>query len=380
MLDPLRSFALASLSLFAVACKAPPGAATVPWAEAPPAPGPTAHGYEHDPAFLRREILRRWDARIADATTRALLEARLTLDDVMPIPYLGLDAEPAPGGMRVTAVYGGTGADAAGLKQGDLLLSIGGEVTDRPQALAHAIRSREPGTKVELRVVRDGATNALDCTVGRRPEEDEDEEEQFPDLPRERTADSGPFAARFDGLAIDAPPAEFDAVLGGHGEPPRWRVAGDGDTRVLRQTSTDRTGIHYPMAIAREFFGGDVKASARMRYVDGKIDRAGGVVLRYRDPGNYYVARVNAAEGDLRIFRVVNGLRRTIGVVKAPSDDGAWHTLEFRAEGSTLTATLDGVHTTVAHDSFYLKGRAGLWTKSDSVTEFDDVTFTPIAK
>ena len=66
------------------------------------------------------------------------------------------------------------------------------------------------------------------------------------------------------------------------------------------------------------------------------------------------------------------------GVVKAPTDDGEWHTLEFRAEGSKLTATLDGKYTATAWDSFFMKGRAGLWTKSDSITEFDAVSFVPV--
>lgn len=392
----IRSFSLLSIALVA-GCEAPQRATAAPPSGANQlviasplttntntntlaAGVPQQHGYEHDPAFLRREILRRQDQRILEATTRAMLEARLVLDDVMPIPYLGLDAEPAPGGMRVTAVYGGTGAHDAGLLVGDLLLSIGGEMTNAPPALAHAIRSRQPGANVELRIVRSGAEKVLSCTVGRRPEEDEDEEEQFPDLPRASATNTGPFAARFDELATDAASPQFDSVLGGHGAPPRWIVAADGDRRALRQASTDRTGIHYPMALAKDFFGGDVKATARMRYVAGDVDRAGGLVLRYHDAGNYYVARVNAAEGDLRIFRVVNGLRRTIGLVKATSADGEWHTLEFSAAGSTLTATLDGAHAAVAHDSYFLKGRAGLWTKSDSVTDFADVTFTPIVK
>jgi hypothetical protein len=32
-----------------------------------------------------------------------------------------------------------------------------------------------------------------------------------------------------------------------------------------------------------------------------------------------------------------------------------------------------------AFDSYFLRGRVGLWTKSDSQTEFDDLSFEPIA-
>lgn len=360
----------------------PANRAAAPVSTQEPTATPTATGYEQDPALLRREILKRLDARIDEAATRAHLDARLSLDEAMPIPYLGVDADPTPGGMRVTAVYGATGAESAGIRTADVITAIDGETTDRPAAFAHAIRSRRPGQRLRVEILRDGKAMALDCPLGRRPEEDEDEDEQFPDLPQHITADTGPFRCAFDDLATGPAAGTFDSVLGGHGADPRWIVTGDANGRWLQQACDDPTGLHFPMAIVREFFGSDVAASARMRYAGGKLDRAGGIVLRYRDPGNYYVARVNAAEGDLRIFRVANGIRRTLpgGIVKAPTDDGEWHRLEFRVEGSQLTATLDGRFTATAYDSFFLKGRAGLWTKSDSITDFDDVVFEPITR
>lgn len=385
----LFSFAPLAAGVALAACHGAPGvridaapSASPPAANVQDPQVPPAHGYEQDPAYLRREILKRLDAHIDEAATRAHLEARLSLDEAMPIPYLGVDAEPANGGMQLTAVYGATGAEAAGLKVGDVLWSIDGERTDGRPALAHAIRSKRAGTMLHIELRRDGAPRSVDCLLSQRPEEDEDEAEQFPDLPQHITAITGPFASDFERDDAAGDVAGFDLVLGGHGAPSHWVVGGDAGARCLRQASEDRTGIHFPMAIAHEFFGDDVAATARMRYVGGKVDRAGGIVLRYRDPGNYYVARVNAAEGDLRIFRVANGIRRTLpgGIVKAPTDDGAWHTLEFRIQGSVLTATLDGAHTATAYDSYFLKGRAGLWTKSDSLTEFDDVAFVPIAK
>jgi len=342
----------------------------------------TPAAFAGDPALLRRELLRRFDQRIDAMAAQLHVEARLVIDEVSPIPYLGLDAAPVPGGMRVTAVYGGTGAKDAGLRIGDVLLRIGDEKVDSHATLAHAIRHRMPGSELALAVIRDGKELELRGKLGKRPEEDEDEAEQFPDLPGAKLVDSeSPFTADFERDAPGETPAAFVSALGGHGAPPRWIVAADDAGRCLRQASADRAGIHFPLALARGFEAHDVVGKVRLRYVAGEVDRAGGVVLRYRDPGNYYVARVNAAEGDLRIFRVANGIRRTLpgGIVMGATDDGAWHTLEFRAEGSVLTATLDGKHTAVAYDSGFLQGGAGLWTKSDSITEFDDVEFTPLA-
>jgi hypothetical protein len=133
--------------------------------------------------------------------------------------------------------------------------------------------------------------------------------------------------------------------------------------------------VRFPMLIARDWTANDVVARVRFRYAGGEIDRAGGIVLRFRDPGNYLVARANAAEGDLRIFRVVNGDRRTLpgAIAKGATDDDQWHTLEFRAEGSQLTAILDGTFKATACDTFFTGGRVVLWTKYDIKTEFDDL-------
>ena len=343
-------------------------------AQAPPAAARPA-----DPAAVRRDLLRRLDAQIDAAATKAHLDARIALDEALPVPYLGIDAEPGPGGMTVTAVYGMSGAKAAGIRVGDLLQAVAGQPVADRAAMALAIRGAPVGSKVELAVQREGKAMSVPCTLGRRPEEDEDEEEQFPDLPGLPPPSREPFALELAQLAPGSPPPHCRSALGGHGRPGHWMVALDGPQRVLRQDEADPTGIRFPLLLAEGFDAADVVASVRLRYVAGEIDKAGGIVLRYRDPGNYYVARVNAAEGDLRIFRVCNGQRRTLpgGIAKGATDDGAWHTLEFRIEGSRLSATLDGKVTATAWDSFFLRGGAGLWTKSDSITEFAAVKFEP---
>ena len=65
--------------------------------------------------------------------------------------------------------------------------------------------------------------------------------------------------------------------------------------------------------------------------------------------------------------------------MKCPTDDDRWHTLEFSARGTQLVATVDGTATTTAVDSYFLNGRVGLWTKSDSTTDFAEVRFEPVA-
>jgi hypothetical protein len=361
--------------LWIVSCRSQLSPTTA--AEAPPTVALAAGA---DPALLRRDLLRQMDARIDAASAQAHLEARWIMDQVIPIPYLGIDSEPAAGGMLVKAVYAMTGAEAAGMKKGDLLVTLDGAKTESKRDLAKAIRARRVGDTLEARIVRDGREQHLACTLRARPEEDEDEEEQFPDLPPRAPPSSQAVSFDFEHDELGAMPAEFTGALGGHGRMGRWIVTKSGEGRVLRQDDDDPTGIRFPIALMNGFDGKNVAARVRFRYAGGKVDKAGGLVLHYVDPGNYLVARANAAEGDLRIFRVLNGLRTTLpdGIGKGATDDEAWHTLEFRAEGAKLTAILDGKVTVTAYDTCFLRGGVGLWTKSDSLTEFDDLKFTPL--
>ena len=86
-----------------------------------------------DPALVRRDLLQKMDARIDAAAARAHLEARLTLDEAMPLPYLGIDSDVVDGKIRIIAVYGLTGAKRAGIKVGDLLLAFDGEAVTKPE-------------------------------------------------------------------------------------------------------------------------------------------------------------------------------------------------------------------------------------------------------
>ena len=94
-------------------------------------------------------------------------------------------------------------------------------------------------------------------------------------------------------------------------------------------------------------------------------------------PGKSSATNVSSNAGALALTNQrVLGTLASVPKQAGRAVDHAWNS----DNGSMVTATLDGAHTAVAHDSYFLKGRAGLWTKSDSVTDFDDVTFTPNVK
>jgi len=55
---------------------------------------------------------------------------------------------------------------------------------------------------------------------------------------------------------------------------------------------------------------------------------------------------------------------------------GQWHTLRVDFSGNHFTVTFDGSKAIEwDDDTFRNAGKVGVWTKADSVTEFDDFTY-----
>jgi hypothetical protein len=142
--------------------------------------------------------------------------------------------------------------------------------------------------------------------------------------------------------------------------------------KVLAEISRDRTDTRFPLAMLDGVTARDVALSVRFRPMDGRVDQAAGLVLRWRDARNYYVARANALEDNVRLYRVVDGRRvQFAGAdVRVPRD--RWQTLGLRVEGERFEVLLEErVLFTATDRTFAEAGRVGLWTKADSLTHFD---------
>jgi hypothetical protein len=156
----------------------------------------------------------------------------------------------------------------------------------------------------------------------------------------------------------------------------RWVVLEDPSApagpKVVAETSRDRTSDRFPLAILDGFEARDVAISVRFRPVSGTVDQAAGLVVRLRDSRNYYVARANALEDNVRLYRVVDGRRTQFAGVDVAVPRDRWQTLGLRAEGDRIEVSLDGRTLFSATDrAFGEAGRVGLWTKADSLTHFD---------
>jgi hypothetical protein len=186
----------------------------------------------------------------------------------------------------------------------------------------------------------------------------------------------------FENDTVKKPPVDFEFGLAGEGGPGLWQIVDDRTAaggKALAQLSTNPAANRFLVAIYNRsvFANGDV--TTRCKPVSGKTDQACGVIVRAMDPRNYYIARANALEDNVRFYRVRNGERQQLATddnVKVAS--GQWHTLALHVAGDRYTVVFNGktlytITDTTTGEPRPAEGRAGLWVKSDSVTHFDRI-------
>ena len=172
------------------------------------------------------------------------------------------------------------------------------------------------------------------------------------------------------------------------GGAPRWEVvradSAPHPPLVLAQLSRDPTAGRFPLAIwdRATFRNGEV--SVAFKAVDGNIDRAAGIVWRYQDPNNYYIVRANALENNIVLYKVEAGVRLSIAPKGLPSRSygvkravpaGRWNTLRVVFNDTLFTVFLNDDRLFEVEDQTLNEaGKAGLWTKADSLTYFADFT------
>ncbi len=74
-----------------------------------------------------------------------------------------------PHGVEITSVSPGLAADVAGLKAGDVIVSIGGVPAETLDVVRQAIRNTLPGKEIDVTIARGGERLTLRATVGSKP-------------------------------------------------------------------------------------------------------------------------------------------------------------------------------------------------------------------
>lgn len=190
--------------------------------------------------------------------------------------------------------------------------------------------------------------------------------------------------ADFSQDAIEQAPKGFEfGHTAGVGKPGQWIVQADGSNKVLAQTDADSTRSRFPVAVLSDVSAADVDLSVRFKPISGRVDQAAGLVWRYQNQDNYYIVRANALEDNVVLYKVEGGRRtdlplkgegRTYGK-KSDVPAGQWSTLRVVANGPLFEVYLNGTKLYEVEDrTFSQAGKVGVWTKADSVTQFDDLT------
>ena len=179
----------------------------------------------------------------------------------------------------------------------------------------------------------------------------------------------------FEKDEVDQPPAGFEFTATGKSTQGKWIVRKDGDKKILAQVDTDKTRNRFAMAVVKESSFKDLALSVKGRPMSGEVDQAVGLVWRYKDQDNYYIARSNVLESNVRLYKVVGGTRTQLaGKDEVKLKAGEWHALAIEHRGAAIKVLLNGEKLFEAEDkTFADAGKIGLWIKADAVTDFDDL-------
>ena len=187
----------------------------------------------------------------------------------------------------------------------------------------------------------------------------------------------------FDDMKAGVPPPGWTATQTGSGSA-KWSVEKDDSApskpNVLKQSGQ----ATFPVCFKNDTNLKDGFVEAKFKPVAGKGDQAGGVIWRVRDSNDYYIARANALEGNVVVYKTANGKRSSLDIagrkggygVKETVASGQWHTLRVEFAGNHFKLIFDGKHLFDVEDTTFTEaGKVGVWTKADSVTLFDDFSY-----
>ena len=179
----------------------------------------------------------------------------------------------------------------------------------------------------------------------------------------------------FDGYACGAAPQGWTCGVTGKGAP-KWAVETDRSApsapNVLRQSASGT----FPWCVKQGVSLADGFVEVKFKLENGKEDQAGGIIWRWQDGDNYYVARANALENNVSLYYTADGKRNPLKYVNAPVPANVWHALRVEFSGARIKVLLDGEPYVEQEDSHIRgPGAVGVWTKADSVTAFDDFSY-----
>ncbi len=132
---------------------------------------------------------------------------------------------------------------------------------------------------------------------------------------------------------------------------------------------------YFPYAVAQgvnDFQNGEI--SMRFKLMDGALDQCAGILFNLKNNGDYLTVRFNSKEDNLVLWTFKQGKRSFVkkGAEDMPLIMKEWYTMKIVVQGTKLEGYLNGkklLDYTLAEP---VTGKVGVWSKTDSVTYFDD--------
>jgi len=134
---------------------------------------------------------------------------------------------------------------------------------------------------------------------------------------------------------------------------------------------------YFPYAVAKDvpaFTNGEI--SMRFRLLGGQLDQCAGILFHLQPNGDYLTVRFNGKEDNLVLWTFRKGKRSFVkkGAHDVPLKLGEWHRMKIAVDGTQLRAWLDDELLLEYTLPEPVSGKVGVWSKTDSVSQFDDYT------
>lgn len=160
------------------------------------------------------------------------------------------------------------------------------------------------------------------------------------------------------------PPADIDAL--------GRRLFGAAPPELIVNVSSSGA---FPLAVInaiKQVQQGTLEVEFKM--IAGESDQIAGLVFDLQPSGDYLYVRYNTRDDNVALWRFTKGQREVIahGADHRRLAMNTWHPLSVTIKGRSISAAAAGdlrLAHTLDRD---VSGRAGLWTKRDSVTAFRD--------
>jgi hypothetical protein len=183
-------------------------------------------------------------------------------------------------------------------------------------------------------------------------------------------------AIDFNNQREGSAPTGFTQASTGKAQNLDWSVVTDNGKKVVAQRAKN-SGENFNILVMdnSNFKDGVIKTS--IKAVAGSEDQGGGLVWRYIDNNNYYIARFNPLEDNLRFYKVLKGVRTQLVSADQKINAGVWFNMEISMNGNNIICSLNGKKLIeTSDDTFPNAGKVGLWTKADAQSFFGYLSIT----